>query len=111
MSDVELQADELTPQLLDFKDAQLIPNPGPGSLGPILHVTGEAPCMNMSVKLSPVRYIRQPEYWAIHVVGILEGGICLEAVRPFHEILGGVPLGTKGIVVVGETTRKIIENL
>ncbi|MBI1980368.1 MAG: hypothetical protein HYS63_02140 [Methylocystis sp.] len=65
----------------------------------ILIVSGKKPCLNMTVSLSPLTYIRQPEYWEIEVVGCVPG-ICLTAIGDYHESL---PLdgirGTKGIVV------------
>jgi hypothetical protein len=65
----------------------------------ILIVCGKKPCLNMTVRLSPVTYIRQPEYWEIHVIGHVPG-VCLTAIGDYHETL---PLdgirGTKGIVV------------
>lgn len=36
---------------------------------PVLVVNGEKPWPGMEVALVPVTYIRQPEYWEIHVVG------------------------------------------
>jgi hypothetical protein len=109
MSDIQLTAEEETPQLLDFDSAELVPLEPPGS-GAMLRVRGQAPCMNMKVRLSPVRYIQQPDYWVIHVVGDLHGGVCLEAVRDFDEVLAPAPLGKAGVVVVGETKRERLEN-
>lgn len=110
MSDIELTAEELSPQLLDFDDAELVPMRPPAS-GAALRVRGQVPCLNMSVRLSPVRYIQQPDYWVIHVVGDLRGGICLEAIRDFDEVLAPAPLGKAGVVVVGETKRERLENV
>ena len=64
----------------------------------------------MRVRLEPLVYVQQPEYWGIEVVGCLTGGICLTAVRPFTESipLAGIT-GTKGIEVVGATCTKKFE--
>jgi hypothetical protein len=72
-----------------------------------LIVSGNAPCLNMQIRLEPRVYVAQPEYWGIEVVGCLTGGICLTAVRPFTEsiALAGIT-GTKGIEVVGSTQTK-----
>lgn len=67
-----------------------------------LTVRGIAPCVNMTVRLIPYVYVRQPEYWQIEVVGCLEGGICLPVTKPYAVT---IPLanirGTKGIEVIG----------
>ena len=103
ISDLALTSEELADQIehIDFEDAALVEDVGPGSTGPKLHVWGEVPCLNMTVSLDPVIYIDRPEYWIIYVNAKLEGEICLEAVKPFHELLSPVPFGTKGIRVVG----------
>jgi hypothetical protein len=109
MSDVQLSAQEETPLLLDFDDAELVsPKEEYGAV--VLRVRGQAPCMNMVVRLVPVRYIQQPDYWVVHVIGDLQGGICLEAVRDYDEILAPAPLGKQGVVVVGATKRERLEN-
>jgi len=110
VSDIELTAEESSPQLLDFDDAELVPMRPPAS-GAALRVRGQAPCLNMKVRLSPVRYIQQPDYWVIHVVGELHGGVCLEAIRDFDEVLAPAPLGKAGVVVVGGTKRQRLENV
>jgi hypothetical protein len=109
MSEIQLSAQEEAPLLLDFDDAQLVPPKGPGP-GVVLRVRGQAPCMNMLVRLVPVRYIQQPDYWVVHVIGDLQGGVCLEAVRDYDEILAPAPLGKRGVVVVGSTKRERLEN-
>lgn len=109
MTDIELTADELAPENLDFDDAELVPIEG-SPYAAALRVRGTAPCMNMKVRLIPVRYIQQPDYWAIHVVGDLPGGFCLEAIRPFDEVLAPAPEGKKGVVVIGKTKRVRLES-
>lgn len=110
MSDIQLSAEEEAPLLLDFDDAELVPPRGPEASAVVLRVRGQAPCMNMLVRLVPVRYIQQPDYWAVHVIGDLQGGMCLEAVRDYDEILAPAPLGKRGVVVVGNTKRERLEN-
>jgi hypothetical protein len=64
-----------------------------------LIVAGKKPYLNMTVKLSPVIYIQQPEYWEIEVTDC-HSGIALPAIGAYHEFL---PLdqirGTKGVEV------------
>jgi hypothetical protein len=110
MSDVQLSAEEEAPLLLDFDDAELVAHEEPGSGAVVLRVRGQAPCMNMVVRLVPVRYIQQPDYWVVHVIGDLQGGVCLTAVRDYDEILAPAPLGKQGVVVVGKTKRERLEN-
>jgi hypothetical protein len=71
-----------------------------------LIVSGTKPDVNMTVELSPLIYIRQPEYWGIEVIGRLPGiGLPMTAPYsvsiPLDEILG-----TKGIEVIGANKRK-----
>jgi len=65
----------------------------------ILIVSGKKPYLNMTVRLSPLTYIRQPEYWEIQVIASVPG-IGLPAIGSYHETL---PLdgirGTKGVIV------------
>lgn len=56
-------------RLLDFESAHITPGFIPGTY--ILTVGGTKPCSNMTVTLSPLIYIRCPEYWGIEVVGHL----------------------------------------
>jgi hypothetical protein len=77
--------------------AEVVPGIVPNTF--ILIVSGKKPYLNMTVRLSPLTYIRQPEYWEIQVIGSVPG-IILPAIGVYHEAL---PLdgirGTKGIVV------------
>lgn len=109
MSNIELTAEETAAQLIDFDHAELVPMQPPAS-SVILRVRGQAPCLNMVVRLVPVRYIQQPDYWVIQVLGDLQGGVCLEALRDYDEVLVPAPLGKHGVVVVGETRRERLEN-
>jgi hypothetical protein len=110
MSDFQLSAQEEAPLLLDFHDAELVPPKEPGSGPVVLRVRGQAPCMNMVVRLVPVVYIQRPDYWAVHVIGDPQGGVCLEAMRDYDEILAPAPLGKQGVIVIGETKRERLEN-
>jgi hypothetical protein len=71
----------------------------------VLFVRGTKPYLNMQVELSPLVYVRQPEYWEIEVLGRLPG-IGLPALAPYTASLrlAGVT-GTKGVEVVGATRR------
>jgi hypothetical protein len=64
--------------------------------------------MTMTVSLSPLVYIRQPEYWGIEVLGSLPG-LGLPAVAPYTVSLplGGI-IGTIGIEVIGANKKKQI---
>lgn len=72
----------------------------------VLAVSGTKPYRNMDVRLVPLVYIRQPEYWSIEVVGSLDG-FGLPALAPYTVFLllggpGGTgTIGTRGIEVVG----------
>lgn len=75
----------------------------------ILLVAGTAPCLNMTVMLSPLQYAEPPEYWAINVLGTVQG-------RPKHPPydyskhlkLTGLT-GSKGVEIFGKTTNKKID--
>jgi hypothetical protein len=94
-------------RLIDFEEARVVPGIVPGTF--ILVVSGTKPYLNMNVELSPLVYVKQPEYWGIEVVGTLRG-IGLPATAPYSESLplDGV-LGTKGIEVIGATARKTFD--
>jgi hypothetical protein len=89
---------------INFKSAQV--RPGFVNNTFFLVVSGTKPCINMQVHLSPLIYIRRPEYWGIEVIGTLLGP-CLTATAPYHVFipLNGI-IGTKGIEVIGATKRK-----
>ncbi|WP_048645302.1 hypothetical protein [Nitratireductor soli] len=76
----------------------------------LLVVSGEAPCANMEVTLSPLIYIEKPDHWGIEVVGHLDGGICLTAIKPYTVSirLDGI-VGHKGIEVIGASRKKRID--
>ncbi|HYY96580.1 MAG TPA: hypothetical protein VE713_18895, partial [Pyrinomonadaceae bacterium] len=76
--------------------------------GYFLVVSGTKPYLNMEVHLSPLIYIRRPEYWGIEVIGTLPG-IGLPATAPYHVFISleGIT-GTKGVEVIGASKRKKI---
>ena len=58
-------------RLIDFERADAVslriyPPPPP-----MLVVAGQKPFANMRVSLNPLRYVSQPEYWGIEVVGCM----------------------------------------
>lgn len=56
----------------------------------LLRVGGTKPCANMRVDLSPLAYIRQPEYWGIEVgegsEGVWVGTLPLAALQGAHSL-------------------------
>ncbi len=74
-----------------------------------LVVSGYKPSSNLEVVLSPVMYIRQPEYWEIDVRGCARG-IGLPVLTPYTASLRlGGTIGTRGIEVVGANQRVRID--
>ena len=74
-----------------------------------LVVSGFKPFSSMDVVLSPVTYIRQPEYWEIDVLGCVRT-VGMPALTPYTASLRlGGTIGTKGIEVVGATRRLRID--
>jgi len=68
-----------------------------------LVVSGVKPFSSMEVVLSPVTYVRQPEYWEIDVLGCVRT-IGMPMQTPYTASLRlGSTIGTKGIDVVGAT--------
>lgn len=93
-------------RLIDFDKAEVVGGFVSGTY--FLVVSGTKPYLNMTVELSPLIYVRQPEYWGIEVVGSLPG-FGLPALAPYTVSipLDGI-LGTKGIEVIGATKRQKI---
>nr|BFD96218.1 hypothetical protein KitaXyl93_75780 [Kitasatospora sp. Xyl93] len=93
-------------RLIDFDQAKVVPGIVPETF--ILVVSGEKPWENMTVRLVPLVYIRQPEYWGIEVTGSLTG-IGLPATARYTESLplDGIK-GTRGIEVIGAFKRETI---
>lgn len=92
-------------RLIDFEEVDVRPGIVPETY--FLTVSGTAPCYNMEVSLSPLVYIRCPEYWGIEVVGHLPTGICLTAEKPYSVTipLTGIT-GSEGIEVIGASKRE-----
>jgi hypothetical protein len=93
-------------RLIDFERAEVRPGFLPETY--ILVVSGTKPYLNMQVELSPLVYVRQPEYWEIEVIGSLPG-IGLPALAPYTVSL---PLdgirGSIGIEVIGANQTQLI---
>lgn len=93
-------------RLINFTRAEIHPGFVPNTW--ILVVSGTKPYVNMTVRLSPLIYIRRPEFWEIEVIGSLPGiGLPMTAPYTVSLPLDGI-IGTKGIEVVGATKRKRI---
>jgi hypothetical protein len=94
-------------RLIDFEHAEVHSGIVPNSY--FLVVSGTKPYLNMTVELSPLIYVRQPEYWGIEVIGSLTG-IGLPATAPYHVSipLDGI-IGTKGIEVIGANSKQKID--
>jgi hypothetical protein len=109
MEEMHLKAFEALPhssscRLINFEKADVVP--GFVSKTFFLIVSGTKPWVTMKVELHPLIYIRQPEYWGIEVVGC-QDGIGLPATAPYHVAIDITHLlGTKGIEVIGASSRK-----
>ncbi|HEX5702181.1 MAG TPA: hypothetical protein VFX97_03080 [Pyrinomonadaceae bacterium] len=107
MSEVFLKAPPSgSVRLVSFTSARVVGGFLPGTY--FLIVRGTKPYVNMTVELSPLVYVRQPEYWGIEVVGSLPG-IGLPTTAPYTVAisLDGI-LGTKGIEVIGANKKQKI---
>jgi hypothetical protein len=75
----------------------------------VLRVSGIKPFANMDVMLSPLVYVRRPEYWGIEVVGRPWGP---EQPTP-TEYTARIPLsgvtGTEGVAVLGATRSELLK--
>lgn len=83
----------------EFDSATVERDPGTGST--TLIVTGVKRSSNISIELTPVVYIRQPEYWLILVNGC-GSGMGMPVLTPYvakRDITGSI--GTLGIEVQG----------
>ena len=90
----------ILPRTIDGAKAEARVVPGIVNNTYILIVKGKKPYLNMKVRLSPLTYVRQPEYWGIEVLGCVSG-ISLPTIGTYEVFL---PLdavrGTCGIEVV-----------
>jgi hypothetical protein len=94
---------------LDFRKAVVAPGETAGSM--VLTVTGDKPRDaqgGAKVKLQPLTYEVQPEYWKIEVLWDPENAI-FPVVTPFTVSLplDGIQ-GAKGIEVIGQTKKQKI---
>jgi hypothetical protein len=91
-------------RLIDFEEAKVVERAGTY----FLIVSGIKPYLNMTVRLSPLIYVRQPEYWGIEVLGSLPG-IALPATAPYTVAisLNGI-LGTIGVEAIGASSSQKI---
>jgi hypothetical protein len=94
-------------RLIDFKEAEI--RPGFVNDTYFLIVSGTKPYLNMEVRLIPLVYVAQPDYWAIEVVGTLPGfGLPAEAEYTVSISIDGIR-GKKGVEVIGATERKSLD--
>ncbi|HEY6252204.1 MAG TPA: hypothetical protein VI685_19795 [Candidatus Angelobacter sp.] len=94
---------------MDFRKAVVAPGATPGSL--VLTVTGDKPREargGAPVKLQPLSYEVQPEYWKVEVLWDTANAN-VPAIAPFSVSisLDGIR-GTKGIEVVGQSRSQKI---
>jgi hypothetical protein len=93
-------------RLINFTRAEVRPGFLPNTW--ILIVSGTKPYANMTVRLSPLIYVKRPEFWGIEVIGSLPG-IGIPVTAPYTVSLPlDHTLGTKGIEVIGASKRKRI---
>lgn len=78
--------------------AQVVPGIVNGTF--FLIVDGKKPYLNMQVRLMPLTYVQQPDYWGVEVIGCIHG-IGLPAIGAYHESLSldGIR-GKKGVEVI-----------
>jgi len=92
-------------RLIDFQQADVKPAPSPaGTVVYVLTVSGVKPSMSQTVKLVPVTYIQQPDYWRIEVQACDPAEVGLPATGPYTVSLTITgTMGKKGIEVAGAT--------
>ena len=94
---------------LDFRKAIVGKGPGEGSL--MLTVSGDKPREargGAAVKLVPLSYTEQPEYWKIEVLWDSADTV-VPMVTPFSVSIALDQIrGAKGVEVVGETKKQKI---
>ena len=109
MEEMHLKAFEALPhsstcRLIDFERADVVP--GFVSKTFFLIVAGTKPWLTMKVELHPLIHIQRPDYWGIELVACQEG-IGLPQAAPYHVALDITHLlGTKGIEVIGASSKK-----
>jgi hypothetical protein len=94
---------------LDFRKAVVSPGEQPGTL--VVTVTGDTPRSSLrgaAVKLKPLTYDSQPEYWKFEVLWDATNAT-VPIVTPFTVSLAVDQFrGTKGIEVVGQSRSQKI---
>jgi len=109
LSAASTSGDQSTWVPLDFRKAVVIPGKEPDSL--LLTVTGDKPRdaqRGSAVKLEPLTYATQPEYWRIEVLWD-SANANLPMVTPFTVSISLDRIrGTKGVEVVGQTRSQKI---
>jgi hypothetical protein len=98
-------------RIIDFEKASVASKPSPAtSPRYVLTVSGSKPSVSQSVRLVPLTYIVQPEYWAVEVTACDPPGVGLPQTGPYTESLDltGV-IGAKGIEVVGATRAQTFD--
>ena len=109
MEEMHMKAFEALPhsstcRLIDFDKADVVP--GFVSQTFFLIAAGTKPWLTMRVALHPLIFIQRPEYWGIEVVACQEG-IGLPQTAPYHVALDITHLlGSKGIEVIGASSKK-----
>jgi hypothetical protein len=96
-------------RLIDFERADaislMIYPPPP----PMLVVAGRKPFANMQVSLQPLRYMQEPEYWGVEVVGCVPP-VGQPAIIPYVVELDLTGIrGTRGVEVIGASHTERIE--
>lgn len=95
-------------QVIDFDSARVSTSPTMPAQH-MLVVRGEKPYSNMEVKLNPLTYIQQPDYWGIEVVGCLSDmGLPALADYAVKLDLDGT-MGTRGIEIIGANRAEKID--
>jgi hypothetical protein len=93
-------------RLIAFEHAEVHPGFLPNTY--ILTVSGIKRYLNMQVTLSPLVYIKQPEYWGIEVIGSLPGiGLPAQTRYTVSLPLDGIR-GEVGVEVIGSNKSQKI---
>ncbi|CAN5906823.1 hypothetical protein BH23PLA1_BH23PLA1_36100 [soil metagenome] len=105
----ESRSCRVLPRTIDGTEASAEVNGGFINNTFFLTVAGKKPFLNMRVVLSPLVYVKQPEYWEIEVLGCTSG-IVLPAIGFYNETLSiDSYRGKRGIEVVWADDRYRIE--
>jgi hypothetical protein len=107
MMGIGLENDLHLSRRINFTKAEVRPGILPKTY--FLIVSGTKPNLNMDVRLRPLIYIQQPEYWGIEVIGT-PSGLGIPVTAPYHvfKSLTGI-IGKRGIEVIGANKTKKIK--